>query len=132
MVPARPQHQGEAALIEELAVCETSVWQALVRGDRDADIAALDEGFLGVYADGFAGRDDHAGQLVCGPTIAGFELSALRAMSLGPDHALLSYRANFRKAGSDVLEAMYVSSVWRRRVDGGWTNVFSQDTPASD
>lgn len=48
------------------------------------------------------------------------------------DTVLLAYRADYRPAdgGSVGAEATtYFSSIWRRR-DGGWTNVFSQDTPA--
>ena len=41
-------------LLEELRLCEIEVWEALVRGDRQADDAALDDDFLGVYPDGFS------------------------------------------------------------------------------
>src|SRR5690606_14487082 len=67
MSVARP-----AALLAELIACETAVWQALVSGDAEADRAALAADFLGVYPDGFAGRDAHAAQLSGGPTVTGF------------------------------------------------------------
>jgi len=122
-----PDH---AALLAELVACETRVWQALVAGDAGADRAALAPGFLGVYPDGFSGREAHVAQLLRGPTVARFTLSEAQAMPLGEAHGLLAYRADYRRTGRMVDEAMYVSSVWRR-AGAGWVNVFSQDTPAT-
>ncbi|MEM9785129.1 MAG: nuclear transport factor 2 family protein [Pseudomonadota bacterium] len=117
---------SESTLLDELAQCETAVWQALVDGHAAADASALHDRFLGVYPSGFADKAAHVGQLADGPTIARFALSDLR---LGPDHALLSYHARFcRPHGKD--EEMYVSSVWMRS-DTGWRNLFSQDTPVA-
>ena len=116
------------SLLEELSACETRVWQALVSGDTAADMAALAAGFLGVYSSGFADKADHAGQLADGPTVASFALSDLRVMSLGRDHAVLSYFARYSRP-MGVEETMYVSSIWQRSGDS-WVNVFSQDTPA--
>ena len=42
---------------------ETEVWDALRRGDAEADARLLAEDFLGVYPSGFAGRSDHAGRV---------------------------------------------------------------------
>ncbi len=115
--------------MRELHQRETDVWTALVRGDVQADEASLDDDFLGVYPDGYASKADHVLQLENGPTITEFELSSLRVLSLGGEHALLTYRADFRRTRSKESEAMYVSSIWRR-IDTGWINIFSQDTPA--
>ncbi|MCE8514466.1 nuclear transport factor 2 family protein [Ruegeria pomeroyi] len=117
-------------LLETLLECETRVWQALVAGDAAADIAALDPSFLGVYPDGFAGRDDHVAQLADGPTVARFTLSQARVLELAPGCAVLSYSARYRRVGRKADEEMYVSSIWRRHGEGGWRNLFSQDTPA--
>jgi hypothetical protein len=125
------RYDNEKKLLEELRFCELKVWDALVCGDRQADEAALDDGFLGVYPDGFAGKGDHVQQLAGGPTVKSYQLSKLRVMSLGGDHAVLSYRAEFLRQGRAEPEAMYVSSIWRR-AEQGWINVFSQDTPATD
>lgn len=119
-----------ADLLETLLACETRVWQALIDGDAAADAAALDPGFLGVYPDGFAGREDHAAQLANGPTVLWFTLSQARVLDLGPGCAVLSYSARYRRIGRDADEEMYVSSIWRQQPDGGWRNLFSQDTPA--
>ncbi|NDW47375.1 nuclear transport factor 2 family protein [Ruegeria sp. PrR005] len=117
-------------LLNEVLEQETRVWQALVSGDGAADAALLSPDFLGVYSDGFAGRDAHAGQLADGPTVASFELSDARVIDLSPECAMLSYAARFRRVGRDREERMFVSSIWRRQAAGGWINLFSQDTPA--
>ena len=125
------EQESDDKLLIELRLCETRVWEALVCGDRQADEAALDDGFLGVYSDGFAGKADHVQQLAHGPTMKSFELSDQRVMPLGDDHAVLSYRAEFQRMNCTEPEAMYVSSIWRRSKQG-WINIFSQDTPALD
>ena len=117
-------------LLAELTACETSVWDALVAGDKASDDAALHSQFLGVYPDCFSSKSDHTGQLGHGPTVTEYTLSELQTKSLGPDHALLSYRADFTRAAKTAPEAMYVSSIWQR-TGAGWINIFSQDTPAS-
>lgn len=116
------------ALLAELTECEERVWQALVRGDPQADAAALSDDFLGVYSDGFATKGDHVAQLGNGPTVQAYALSELRVLALGEDHAVLSYRADYCRQRCEEIEAMFVSSIWRRE-GMGWINIFSQDTP---
>ena len=117
-------------LLKEILACENSVWEALAAGDAEADAAALSEDFLGIYPDGFAGKESHFGQLSGGPTVARFELSDTRVMALGQDHVLLAYRAAYLRTGSTEEEEMFVASIWRRTA-AGWANIFSQDTPAT-
>ncbi|AUQ54026.1 nuclear transport factor 2 family protein [Phaeobacter inhibens] len=120
-------------LLRELLAAETAVWTALQQGDIAADRAALHPQFLGVYPSGFAGRDDHTEQLEQGPTVAEFSIADARVLPLGPETALLAYRATYTRPGQTEGEvkgaAMYVSSIWQRQ-DGGWINIFSQDTEA--
>ncbi len=123
------ERYGNVELLAELELCETNVWEALVQGNMQADDKALHEEFLGVYSDGFAGKTEHVQQLAGGPTVESYELSDLRVLSLGADHAVLSYRADFLRKKLTVPEVMYVSSIWRRQIEC-WINVFSQDTPA--
>lgn len=117
--------------LEPVLASERAVWDALVAGDAATDAALLAPEFLGVYPTGFAGRADHVAQLAVGPTVAAYALSDVRLVPLGPDHALLAYRADYTRAGGAGPEAMFVSSIWRR-LGPGWINIFSQDTPVSD
>lgn len=115
-------------LLAELLTQEARVWQALVAGDAAADAALLAPGFLGLYPDGYAGRDDHAGQLAGGPTVAAYEITEARALPLAEGVALLAYRASYTRPAGGPAERMWVSSIWQRE-GGGWINLFSQDTP---
>ena len=111
---------------------ERRVWKALADGDSRADAQLLDARFLGVYASGFASRDDHAAQLIHGPTVASFAIHEPRLQVLAADVVLLSYRASFSRPGAadaGGVNTMFVSSIWKEE-DGNWLNMFSQDTPA--
>ena len=121
---------AQPPLIEQLMTAESAVWEALRTGDAAADGAALDDSFLGVYPSGFFGKSAHMGQLAQGPTVTAYRLTEVRVMACGPDYALLAYRADYARPGQAGEEAMYVSSLWKRR-GPGWVNVFSQDTPAT-
>jgi hypothetical protein len=108
---------------------ESQVWNALSRGDADADHALLSSDFLGVYATGFADRSDHTDQLADGPTVASYSITNPRLIHVSDSAVLLCYRAECRaRSGAD--ETMYISSLWTER-DGRWLNTFSQDTLAS-
>lgn len=117
-------------LPEHFVHLETRVWQALVDGDADADRELLADDFLGVYPDGFAGRDEHVDQFASAPTVSHFTIDRPRSIELGDEAHLLCYEARFRRPGSDESHTMYVSSLWQL-VDGNWVNTFSQDTPAT-
>jgi hypothetical protein len=113
---------------------ERRVWQALTDGDSHADTKLLDDQFLGIYASGFASREDHAAQLAHGPTVASFSIHEPRLLTLASDVVMLSYRASFSRPGgvnAGLVHTMYISSIWRHR-DAVWLNVFSQDTLANE
>ncbi|MEJ2018062.1 MAG: nuclear transport factor 2 family protein [Maritimibacter sp.] len=117
--------------LDEILACERAVWDALMRGDAEADEAALDPEFLGVYATGFSDRADHVSQIAAGPSVARYEIDQPRLMRLSKGVALIAYRARYLRVGSEAWEAMYVSSIWQRG-PYGWRNIFSQDTEESD
>ena len=113
---------------------ESQVWDALARGDADADRALLAGDFVGVYPTGFADRADHAGELVDGPTVASYSITGTRLINVSDAAVMLCYRADYRRLRDGLpgeSETMYISSLWTES-DGRWLNVFSQDTPASD
>ncbi len=87
-------------LLTGLLAYETRVWDALVTGDAASDEALMDEDFLGVYPSGFATRARHVGQFADGPSVATFSILEPRVMSLGPDKALLAYRAEYTRPGA--------------------------------
>lgn len=107
---------------------ESQVWDALARGDAGADRELLSADFVGVYPTGFAGRDDHSGDLSDGPTVSTYVIADARVIEVSNDAVMLSYRADYRRPGAHGGEAMFVSSLWAQR-DGRWWNTFSQDTP---
>ncbi|TCL09725.1 hypothetical protein BXY66_1782 [Shimia isoporae] len=114
--------------LSELLKLETRVWGALVTGDSSSDAALLSEDFVGVYPDGFAGKDAHVGQLDGGGTVAQYKLSDVQIRYLGETASILIYRADYLRVGNHEWETMLVSSLWERRA-GAWINTFSQDTP---
>lgn len=121
----------QSELLEELQMCETRIWEALVDGDMQADAEKLHSDFLGVCSAGFADKFDHIQQLEDGPVVKHFFLSDCRVLPLGHDYAVLSYRAEIQWIAKTATETMYVSSIWQRN-ERGWINVFSQDTQAAD
>ena len=116
--------------IEQFLRLETEVWEALAKGDGEADARLLSDDFLGVYTVGFADRAAHIAQLADGPTVSEYSLSEGRLMVLADDMVLLAYRAEFRRPGEEAPESVLISSIWQER-EGRWVNIFSQDTPAA-
>lgn len=120
------------AEVEVFVRLESRVWEALVSGDASADERLLSDNFLGVYGTGFAGRDEHLGQLASGPVVKSYSLSNARAIHLCPGAVVLSYLAVWSRHGPESSarqERMYISSIWQQQL-GVWRNVFSQDTKA--
>lgn len=118
--------------IEFFVALESQVWDALARGDADADRELLSSDFVGVYSTGFADRSDHVDEVVDGPTVASYSIADARLLRVAEAVVMLCYRADYRRAGrgaSGDEETMYVSSLWAER-DGRWWNTFSQDTSA--
>jgi hypothetical protein len=120
--------------LTEFLVLETTVWKALVAGDRAVDSASLHDNFVGLYPTGYASKAEHVDQLADGPTVMEFLLEEARLIPVSDDAALLCYLATYLRTGTGaVTEQMYVSSLWQRDPGGSseWLNTFSQDTPAT-
>ena len=130
--PSLPQAPVAAPQLPLILDLERQVWEALARGDWQADAGLLHDDFLGVYATGFATRAEHAAQLRGGPVVSSFELQDARLLVVQPDVVMLAYLAVFRRPNAPSAappQRMYVASLWRR-LPQGWRNVFSQDTEA--
>ena len=96
--------------LEQCLSLERRVWDALVTGDADADRELLADDFVGVYPTGFAGRDEHSGQLAAGPTVARYTIDAATLIPVGDDTkrlkaflAAVARRADLRTAFGEVL-----------------------------
>ena len=120
--------RGSTIDLDGALALETAVWDSLVAGDAAVDRSMLADHFVGVYPTGFAGADEHAGQLADGPTVASYTIGLARLLDVADGHVMLCYLARYRRAGRTDDEQMYVSSLWSF-VSGRWLNVFSQDTP---
>lgn len=116
------------ATLDRMLSLEHGVWQALMRGDPAADLAALAEDFVGVYPSGLSDRAGHVDQLRDGPSIQFYEITAPRIVHLGAQRALLIYHARYQRTGRSTRDAMFVTSLWEWQ-NGAWQNRFSQDTP---
>ncbi|PRY21484.1 hypothetical protein CLV78_10997 [Aliiruegeria haliotis] len=116
--------------LETILHHEKQVWDALATGDRAAEERLLSDDFLGVYESGTGDKAEHVGQLAAGPTVARYAISDPILRELAPGLVLLVYRADYLRVGAapGMDEAMRVSSIWQRHEDGGWRNIFSQDT----
>lgn len=117
--------------IDHFLELERKVWRALVDGDARADRTLLSEDFVGVYASGFANRDDHVSQFVSAPTVSSYSIEQAQLIEVNGAAAMLCYLAVFQRPDDEVFHRMYVSSLWCER-NGTWVNTFSQDTPAHD
>ncbi len=124
-------HENQAD-IDFFLRLETQVWDTLISGDANADDRLLADNFWGVYGTGFAEKSEHVGQLATGPVAESYSLSLARLRVLCEGVVLLSYKAQWIRSGaaaSGAQEMMYISSIWQR-CEGGWRNIFSQDTIA--
>jgi hypothetical protein len=95
---------------------------------RRADHALLSEDFLGVYPDGFAGRAAHSGQLAGRADGCVLPDRGGASAPLGPTTSFMPIARAIVRPGAETPEDMLVTSIWERR-EGGWVNIFSQDTP---
>jgi hypothetical protein len=85
------------------------------------------EDFLGVYPDGFAGREAHSDQLAAGPTLPPTTIAEEHIRPLGPTTSSIpTARATSAPARLTRRHARHLHLGAPR---GGWINIFSQDTP---
>ena len=109
---------------------EMQVWEALKKGDVNADAKLLSDDFLGVYEDGISSKEDHLEQLRNGPIISCYEIGSSQLVQLGPEIVSLTYSATttfLKTEAQDTQILLYITSIWARRLNK-WVNIFSQDT----
>ena len=103
----------------EIEAAERMVWEALMRGDKAADLASLSADFLGVYPSGLADRTEHAMQCDDGPSVLAYEMADITPPPPPPypfaeGVVLIRLRAHFTRPGATGPDEMFVTSIWRR------------------
>src|SRR5579859_209316 len=97
---------------------ESQVWEAMRKGDAEAEARLLSDDFVGVYSFGIAGKENHAAALANGPIVVSYEIQGARLIVLTDDHVMLCYRAVFVGVGeSAAATTNYISSLWSKRDD---------------
>ncbi|WP_434740121.1 nuclear transport factor 2 family protein [Micromonospora sp. SH-82] len=117
-------------LTKELFALEEEGWRAISAADGDFYRRLVTPDTLVVEHDGVSTGDDLVAEIDGNTSpFEGFTLDQERVVPLGPDSAVITYRANAQVAGRGTFR-LYMSSVWVRR-DGGWKLMFHQQTPVS-
>ena len=116
---------GVAAEIEAL---ERRGWQALSGPDGAAFYADVmsDDGVM-VFPGSVLDRDASLRAIASAPPWSTFELADMQVIEVGPDSALVIYRATSQREGEAAYRAL-MSSVYARR-GGAWKLVLHQQSP---
>ena len=116
---------GVAAEIEDL---ERRGWQALSGPDGVAFYADVmaDDGVM-VFPGSVLDREASLRAIGDAPPWSTFELADLQVIEIGPDSALVIYRATSQREGEAEYRAL-MSSVYARR-DGMWQLALDQQSP---
>ncbi|MEU4245693.1 nuclear transport factor 2 family protein [Actinoplanes sp. NPDC026619] len=116
---------------EELTVLEQRGWRALASDPATAEAfyrQVLDDAVVMVLPGGMVLDEREAIlQSMAGAPWTSFELSDWRVMHPTQDTAVITYRADARRAANDPYSAL-ISSFYVRRRDG-WKLAFHQQTP---
>jgi RNA polymerase sigma factor (sigma-70 family) len=126
--PAAPVKAEE--LLDTLFTLEKSGWEATKKKDVAGLRKMCAEDFVAIHSDGSRATRD-AFFLLAFPffELKSYSLSDVRLLSLGPDAAILVYKAESEMVvlGETLKEQTQHSSTWVRR-NGEWRNVFYQET----
>lgn len=121
----------EPYTIDAFLTLEKKVWDCLLSGDFETDGQLLADNFLGIYASGFSGKDNHVNALKNGPVIESYTIRDAKMTVISIDVVLIAYLAQFKDNQSPNAVSMYITSIWQN-FSGIWQNIFSQDTKASE
>jgi hypothetical protein len=132
--PANPAARAQAGgQLDTLFALEKRVWEASKKKDVEGLRQICAEDFVAIYSDGSRLTLDEFCQALPLFEIKRYSLSDVRLLSLGPDAAVLIYKAESQTVflWETLKERTQVSSTWVRR-NGEWRNVFSQETPIEE
>ena len=104
---------------------------AALRATRDNDVTFyagyLSDDAIGVTPFGVFDKQQILAAMKDGKSFRSTKVEDTRALSLGDDAGLVTYRATFATASGQATE-FFVSTLYRR-FDDGWKGVFYQQTP---
>jgi len=123
-----PRHHDDDPEIEAILVAlKAAAMCATEKGDADFYASYLADNAIGVTPQGVFNKQQILQGMKNGKTFKSSKIEGSRAVALGPDAGLVTYRATFVASGEPPVE-MFVSTLYRRYHDG-WKGVFYQQTP---
>ena len=123
-----PRHHDDDPEIEAILVAlKAAAMRATEKADVDFYASYLADNAIGVTPSGVYNKQQILQGMKNGKTFKSTNIEGSRAVALGPDAGLVTYRATFAAPGEPPVE-MFVSTLYRRYHDG-WKGVFYQQTP---
>ena len=109
---------------------ETQGWELFKNKDKKWGSLCVPE-YTGVFSDGSVNNLSQALQAMTSFTINHYALSDMKVVPLGPNAAVVNYKANVNITGNDGKpqdEKLAVTSVWVKR-GGQWKNIRYHESP---
>lgn len=123
-----PRHHDDDPEIEAILVAlKAAAIRATEKADVDFYASYLADNAIGVTPLGVFSKQQILEGMRSGKTFKSSKIEDSRAVALGQDAGLVTYRATFEVPGEPPVE-MFVSTLYRRYHDG-WKGVFYQQTP---
>lgn len=123
-----PRHHDDDPEIEAILVAlKAAAIRATEKADVDFYASYLADNAIGVTPLGVVNKQQILEGMRSGKTLKSSKIEGSRAVALGQDAGLVTYRATFEAPGEPPVE-MFVSTLYRRYHDG-WKGVFYQQTP---
>jgi hypothetical protein len=123
-----PRHHDDDPEIEaDLVALKAAAIRATERADVDFYASYFADNAIGVTPLGILNKQQMLENMKGGNTFKSSKVADSRAVALGPDAGLVTYRATFAQPDGSAVE-MFVSTLYRRYHDG-WRGVFYQQTP---
>jgi RNA polymerase sigma factor (sigma-70 family) len=131
--PIPAAHARAEGQLDALLALEKRVWEASKKNDVEGLRKLCTEDYVAIYSDGTRLTLDEFCLMLLFVEIRSYSLSEVRLVSLGPDAAILLYKAKSQTVvlGETLDEQTQHSSTWVRR-NGEWRNVFYQETRIED
>ena len=129
--PVAPiQAEGQ---LDTLLALEKRVWEAAKKKDADALRRLCTQDYVAILSDGSQLTLNEFCMVFPLFEIQSYSLSDAQVIALGPDAAILLYKAKSETVilGEKEREQTQHSSTWVRR-NGEWRNVFYQETPIEE